>query len=490
MGWEHDKEEGTRLFKAGDARAAAKMYRRAAESGGGGDAVLHSNLAMALLKAGDAAGCLASAEAALGLDPSLEKARYRRAKALLLLNRPEEAAAGLRADAGPALRDIAAEARGEALPCEAVGAVEVRSSDIHGFGVYATRDIAAGEVLLSERAVVTVSAVAEDGQARSWQQMGVIGVERLCCSAKHKRALKRMHSPCKCSSDVEFFFTVWDANAHLIQDPDFRIGEEMAGPPGVGLFPCVSRLNHSCRPNTAPSFKLSHTSGTDSTPVATQVVRAIKPIRQGEEIFASFIGLVTGYTARQHKLRAMHFPDGCHCERCAEERDDRGELDRVVCGCGEASPAEGACRCGAAAVDPSDFLRIVDSIETKGWRSADRALDDMPVLVPQQHWARAAVALARARESVAKGTPDGGAARLALESAEKVCPPAWPLLVSMRVLAAVAESGRHTDPAGLQRDLLTPAATAHDVCFGGGPDLFAARYHTELRLLGVGLAAP
>lgn len=72
------KERGTAHLKVGEYDLAAASYREALALGGASDlAALHSNLSLALLRAGKTADAAAAAEAAIAAKPEWHKAHYR-----------------------------------------------------------------------------------------------------------------------------------------------------------------------------------------------------------------------------------------------------------------------------------------------------------------------------------------------------------------------------------------------------------------------------
>ncbi|KAK3268019.1 hypothetical protein CYMTET_23454 [Cymbomonas tetramitiformis] len=92
------KDEGNRLFKAGDYHAAAEQYNVAVSWLPPASALAitsYSNCAMAHLKAGSAEEALAAATAALDWDAVHAKARFRRVQAFILLGNMQAAAADL-----------------------------------------------------------------------------------------------------------------------------------------------------------------------------------------------------------------------------------------------------------------------------------------------------------------------------------------------------------------------------------------------------------
>jgi hypothetical protein len=75
---------------------------------------------------------------------------------------------------------------------------------------------------------------------------------------------------------------------------------------GVGLFPRIARINHSCRPNAAYYW---------NEKLQKRIVYVIREIAEGEEIFVSFISLLQTRKERQKILDPYGFT--CTCHACA-----------------------------------------------------------------------------------------------------------------------------------------------------------------------------
>ena len=75
-------------------------------------------------------------------------------------------------------------------------------------------------------------------------------------------------------------------------------------PMGLALDPRSSSMNHSCEPNAVVVFdgpKLS--------------VRALKPVKAGEEVFISYVDSSAPYGVRQAELKDQYFFT-CQCKKC------------------------------------------------------------------------------------------------------------------------------------------------------------------------------
>ncbi|KAK3902721.1 hypothetical protein C8A05DRAFT_43902 [Staphylotrichum tortipilum] len=90
-------------------------------------------------------------------------------------------------------------------------------------------------------------------------------------------------------------------NAFNRLDPD-------AGMTGIFLDPGLAMINHSCVPNAFIGFDKR-----------TAVLRAARPIEEGEEITISYIDNNLPRAARHEALRLYHFT--CDCLRCKDDLD-------------------------------------------------------------------------------------------------------------------------------------------------------------------------
>ncbi|XP_075992583.1 SET domain-containing protein SmydA-8-like isoform X1 [Anticarsia gemmatalis] len=81
-----------------------------------------------------------------------------------------------------------------------------------------------------------------------------------------------------------------------------------------GLYPVSGLMNHKCVSNTRYCFNSDR----------QMIVKAVKPIRAGSEIFTCYSGILWGTPARRtHLYKTKHFM--CKCERCADPTE-RGTL--------------------------------------------------------------------------------------------------------------------------------------------------------------------
>ncbi|XP_013168523.1 PREDICTED: protein msta, isoform A-like isoform X2 [Papilio xuthus] len=112
---------------------------------------------------------------------------------------------------------------------------------------------------------------------------------------------------------------VLDANAFQIAT---SYGKEEMGK--RGLYPVSSLLNHNCVPNTRYNYNSD----------LQMIVKAVKPIQAGCEIFTCYTGLLWGTPARRiHLYKTKHFL--CKCDRCADPTERGTFLAALKCFSGE-----------------------------------------------------------------------------------------------------------------------------------------------------------
>ncbi|BGO93671.1 hypothetical protein NBRC10512_004464 [Rhodotorula toruloides] len=214
-----------------------------------------------------------------------------------------------------------------------------------GRGVVATRDIEAGELLLVDKAIVVgdqhdasdPSRVFPFGGNRAWQLSLYQLAQRLAHVLKEDPSLvpfvHSLHSkvlPASC--DVAF--ESLDQRPLPQEDESVQLGtirlesicatnsfgwregslERSKGStldPGSSLHLRMSLLNHSCVPNAAREEICD-----------VKMARARVPIKEGEEVCLSYVDPLH---SRRPYILAAHFPDGCKCAYCLDEKHDTAE---------------------------------------------------------------------------------------------------------------------------------------------------------------------
>ncbi|EMD40323.1 hypothetical protein CERSUDRAFT_91039 [Gelatoporia subvermispora B] len=187
-----------------------------------------------------------------------------------------------------------------------------------GWGMFAKRNIKAGELIYAERPLL-LSKVAWDPSRKCddpQQRMKVAKVE-----AEHKlgEALKRMTPDRR-----EAFRKLQNCHSHEVDCPQlFGILRTNGSAANDALKECIpslpnneygsfkvvgetcSRVNHSCRPNARDHFELQSFS---------LQLTAARDIRVGEEITIRYVNALESRAVRQAKLDAYYFI--CSCRAC------------------------------------------------------------------------------------------------------------------------------------------------------------------------------
>eukprot|EP00756_Hemistasia_phaeocysticola_P025777 Hpha_TRINITY_DN16023_c4_g3::TRINITY_DN16023_c4_g3_i1::g.119975::m.119975 len=494
--------EGNEALKAGQAEKAMGLYSRALECElpGSDRAVLLCNRAAARLRAKgeEAAGCaLVDAAAALQCDPSSAKGPFRQAQALSRLAdlhadrihtgvQRWEASGGVERelvalgcglpvrsdwtlrlaaqdcllrmgtagerDAG--VRTALTSARDKALRAAYRGPVEVRRDGAHsgGLGLFTTREVRPGEVLLEDAPVVF-----HRGEG-NFQERGKSVVAELELLAEKDPLtvewVRGLHNPAEdCSSLREELFCIWDRNGHSVGDVDFRVEEDSAV--GVALYIAGSRVNHSCRPNAVQVF----------CPRTGRIrILLLDTLPGGAEVFISYVAPYASRSSRRSRLRF-----DCRCELCEAKQDD--------------APLGGG--------DPEEVKQLQEALER-----AQQLAKEVQSAGHADARARGALvdeaqkcALAAAAEAVAKLGEEhevsfgatllcvklcaGAGSALALPHARRLhalaakhLHPHWPLQVSARVHLAVHEGIASPDNEEKLLPLLHDALAAHKISIG------------------------
>ena len=125
----------------------------------------------------------------------------------------------------------------------------------------------------------------------------------------------------------------------------------------LGLYPVASYLNHSCLPNTAPSFIGS-----------TLTFRTLQPIKKGEQITYSYCDLFLPREERQKILSKSYFFE-CKCDRCTSNLDDSVDRFLISFDCQKCNKLiyKGQCECGEV-IDRIKLEEEATSLLQKGMK--------------------------------------------------------------------------------------------------------------------------
>ncbi|GAA5866344.1 hypothetical protein JCM1840_004091 [Sporobolomyces johnsonii] len=164
------------------------------------------------------------------------------------------------------------------------------SSPGRQIGLFASRTLRRGELILSESPLLTVS-------YRSAISSAVAALPSDAQSAFY--ALSNAYK------DEEPEPGIFDTNGFSLSSAS------SSSPPSFGIFPLTSRLNHSCVPNVKASYDPL------SRRMRTHVLRTIDP---GEELFTAYLGRRDLYgleSCRRRERLKKGWNFDCRCEVCA-----------------------------------------------------------------------------------------------------------------------------------------------------------------------------
>ncbi|KAI5359844.1 putative SET domain, tetratricopeptide-like helical domain superfamily [Septoria linicola] len=158
-----------------------------------------------------------------------------------------------------------------------------------GKGLVACRDIAAGTLLIKEAPLFTTESLCNASTIE--KDLAQI-VKSL--SKEGQRAFLSLHNNFK--GEPNPFSNIVRSNGYPL-GASSDIG---------GIFPLVSRINHSCLPNAQHAW---------SEKLKSMLVHAVRDIKNGEELTLSYLNAGPS-TTRQHILKE-NFRFQCTCELCS-----------------------------------------------------------------------------------------------------------------------------------------------------------------------------
>ena len=164
-----------------------------------------------------------------------------------------------------------------------------------GFGVFATRDIRAGTVILEETAILVLPK--QEHRAKGETEEQCIRRQFEALSLSQQQQVTALHDNLNEDSDC---VGVYRTNAYMFTDDERHAS---------GLFPRISRLNHCCLPNAQL---------VDDPERGANAVIALLGIGAGEQITHSYAALELLMCARAERGAYLrdNFGFDCACREC------------------------------------------------------------------------------------------------------------------------------------------------------------------------------
>uniref|UniRef100_A0A7S0FAC2 SET domain-containing protein n=1 Tax=Pyrodinium bahamense TaxID=73915 RepID=A0A7S0FAC2_9DINO len=200
--------------------------------------------------------------------------------------------------------------------------VELRTLGLKGWGAVATRGIEAGECILREQALVTVTAAErlqlpgddEEAEAELWD------LKAQALDAASAAQFWRMHDFGGEGEKSAYGIALTNA-MHLTER---KLGYAAPGGtsgkmPSVGVLACLCRFNHGCTPNVYASWRDFE---------GHMVVHALRDIAAGEELVQAYSSDVAflPWSVRQQYLTKWRMQ--CQCTACSQSWSERAASDK------------------------------------------------------------------------------------------------------------------------------------------------------------------
>jgi hypothetical protein len=183
----------------------------------------------------------------------------------------------------------------------------VKPSPGKGLGVFATRALEPGDIIIEEEPVFKITPPPfREGVGYPLSEVGLLVREEFeLLSAEIQAEVLSLHAyTTAAEKTVDELVPIFRSNA-------YNSGKQ------IGLFPKIARINHSCRPNTSYFW---------NERLNRRVVYATRRIEEGQEILVSYIPLLHKHADRQKRLDQYGFK--CSCDACAVKPSTLDLIDR------------------------------------------------------------------------------------------------------------------------------------------------------------------
>ncbi|KAE8556600.1 hypothetical protein EYB25_001302 [Talaromyces marneffei] len=204
------------------------------------------------------------------------------------------------------------------LPIPKDAPIELRPTPGKGWGLFATRDIQRGSLIMKERALFVIQKASENITEQDISN----AVKKLGDPQKHILACLSGNKPRKLSNGLMSsgplkLARIWGENCFSLETGvEQRLFGNYIEEKRWGLFPCHSRFNHSCQENAfVPESQSEPGVGRNSTSSF-----AVRDIAAGEEIT---IGYQNGFHSHTMDERRRLLTFECRCTVCDRASKDR-----------------------------------------------------------------------------------------------------------------------------------------------------------------------
>ncbi|KAF2754718.1 TPR domain-containing protein [Pseudovirgaria hyperparasitica] len=179
----------------------------------------------------------------------------------------------------------------------------IRQATGKGLGVFASQQIRSGQRILSDRALLTISASKTDilSQVTLLPKLDVAALLGLSQNPAKSGVLSWLESIWRSKSapsNTRLNHTI----LNIFRNNNFDIGDDVRA-----LFPRVARLNHSCVPNAQGNFNRALDKFT---------VHATSDIQSGEEITISYLDDHLALRANRQSKLLDNYGFVCGCRAC------------------------------------------------------------------------------------------------------------------------------------------------------------------------------
>ncbi|KAK2636172.1 hypothetical protein Ddye_030964 [Dipteronia dyeriana] len=218
---------------------------------------------------------------------------------------------------------------------EYVGAVQIKKSEISGRGIFATKNIDAGTLVLvtkaiaSERGILSGEDSSEKAQLVMWKNFidKIVESTSKCQRTHHListlsngenedelevpnisifRAESEESNYSNGKLDMDRILSILDVNSLVEEAVSAKVLGKNRGFHGVGLWLLASFINHSCNPNA----RRVHVGD-------FVMVHASRDVKAGEEITLAYFDVLSSLEKRKEMSKTWGFH--CNCKRCKFE---------------------------------------------------------------------------------------------------------------------------------------------------------------------------